>query len=255
MVCTFVFTYAKTVDATYKISYGIFGELGLAKTTLHILPNNTYKIKVHAYATGIAKILSSEKEEFYESEGIIKDNHLIPSKFVKISKNNYKYREKIYTFDYDKKTVHLNKYEKKMHTTHDTNLEPIQSWKESRSTQENKFFAPNDLLSLFFNIKQIIPSFEQGKAYTLKAIGANKTNGNLDIIIPEGERYQDLQEALKTQNIKFIAAIHQKIFSSEKGELFISLNESGFCNKAVLKDVLIFGDITGEMIDFNIQGS
>lgn len=246
---------AKTIEATYKISYGIFGELGIAKTVLHLFDDNTYKIKVTAYATGLAKVLSSGKQEQYESYGIIKNHQLIPQKFIKISFNDYKYRSKTYHFNHQQQTVTLNRHDKRLETKHDENLKATQTWKESQSQSTNAFFAPNDLLSLFFNLKQVIPSFEQGQNYSLKAIGANKMNGKLDIIIPNDEKYLLLEEALETDDVKFIAAINQKIFSSEKGELFISLNESGFCNKAVLKDVLIFGDITGEMIAFNIKES
>lgn len=249
----FNFSHAKVIEATYKISYGIFGELGEAKTTFELFENNTYHIKVEAYATGIAKVLSSNKKETYESFGSIINAQLIPKKFIKTSSNDYKYRSKTYLFNHQKKEVLLKRFDKRLQTKHNENLEAIQTWQTSKSSSLNSYFASNDLLSLFFNLKQIVPSFQQGKAYELKAIGANKTNGKLDIIIPIGEQYQSLQETLQTDSIKFIAAIHQKIFSSQKGELFVSLNNEGFCNKAVLKDVLIFGDITGEMISFTIE--
>lgn len=248
-----IFSNAKTFEATYKISYGIFGELGLAKTSLEILPNNTYKIKVHAYATGIAKFLSSNKEEFYESQGVVRDNLLIPNKYITVTNNDYKKRKKTYLFNYKKKQILVKKYEKKVNIKYDENLKKKESWKTSESKEFTNFFATNDLLSLFFNITKVVPSFEQGNSYTFKVIGANKDNGKLDIIIPKNKAYKELQEALNTKNKKFIVAIHQKIFSSSNGELFISLNNEGFCNKAVLKDVLIFGDITGEMIKFKID--
>ena len=248
-----IFSNAKTFEATYKISYGIFGELGIAKTSLETLPNNTYKIKVHAYATGIAKFLSSNKEEYYESQGVIKNNLLIPNKYITISNNDYKKRKKTYLFDYKNKQILVKKYERKLNIRYDENLKKKESWKINESEEFANFFATNDLLSLFFNITQVIPNFEKGNSYAFKTIGANKDNGKLDIIIPKNEAYKELQEALNTKNKKFIVSIHQKIFSSSNGELFISLNKEGFCDKAVLKDVLIFGDITGEMIKFKIN--
>lgn len=248
-----VFLNGKIIEASYKISYGIFGELGLAKTTLELFPNQTYKIKVHAYATGFAKFLSSNKEEFYKSYGVVKNNLLIPNKYITISNNDYKKRKKIYLFDYNKNQISLEKQENKLITKYDKNLQKEEFWQTSDSKELSKFFTSNDLLSLFFNITQVVPSFEKGNSYALKAIGANKDDGKLDIIIPENKAYKDLEESLNTKNIKFIVAIHQKIFSSSNGELFISLNKEGFCDKAVLKDVLIFGDIKGEMIEFKID--
>lgn len=244
---------AKTIEASYKISYGIFGELGIAKTTLKTFENNTYEIKVHAYATGIAKFLSSQKEEFYESKGVIKDKLFIPNKYSEISNTSYKKRNKLFTFDYEKNIVQLKKDDKRLITKHNVNMENSQYWKETSSHEKVKFFAENDLLSLFFNVTKVIPDFNQGNSYDLKAIGANKKDGKLNITIPKDEKYQELEKILDTNNKKFIVTINQKIFSSTNGELFISLNKEGFCDKAVLKDVLIFGDIIGEMISFNIK--
>lgn len=249
-----IFAANKTIDATYKISYGILGELGLAKTKLKILENNLYKMSVHVYATGFAKILSGQKEEFYESTGFIKDNKLVPKKFIKITKSTNKNTKKEYSFDYEKNKIFLYKEKNKRVTKLNENMETTETWEKEKSYEENSFFVKNDLLSLFFNIKQLIPNFDRGSSYKLYAIGANKTDGKINIFVPNDERYTKLQEVLDTKNsTKFIAAINQKIFSSKNGELFISLNNEGFCNKAVLKDVIMFGDITGEMIDFNIK--
>ncbi len=250
---SFTLLNAKTIEATYKISYGIFGELGMAKTTLEFFDNNTYKIKVHAFATGVAKVLSSGKEEFYESSGIVANKKLIPYKFTKYSQNSYKKRLKSYSFDYSNNKIILEKTTDRLQTTYDSNLKPEKTWKHESSKEETTFFASNDLLSLFFNIQQIVPNFEQGCHYDLKAIGAK--NGDLKIFVPKGEEFNRLSSALQTDNTKFIASINQKIFSSKNGELYISLNKEGFCNKAVLKDVLIFGDIVGEMINFEIKES
>ncbi|ADG93000.1 conserved hypothetical protein [Arcobacter nitrofigilis DSM 7299] len=217
-----IFSNAKTFEATYKISYGIFGELGLAKTSLEILPNNTYKIKVHAYATGIAKFLSSNKEEFYESQGVVRDNLLIPNKYITVTNNDYKKRKKTYLFNYKKKQILVKKYEKKVNIKYDENLKKKESWKTSESKEFTNFFATNDLLSLFFNITKVVPSFEQGNSYTFKVIGANKDNGKLDIIIPKNKAYKELQEALNTKNKKFIVAIHQKnIFKFKRRTFYI----------------------------------
>lgn len=246
------FLFGKTIDATYKISYGIFGELGLATTTLKILPNNKYHIKVHAYATGLAKFLSANKEEFYESSGTIVNNIFMPESYKTLSKNDNKSRQKNYTFDHSKNEVRYKQITKKLHTRHDAQLNPIKEWKEESLESKTNYYAANDLLSLFFNISNIIPNFDKGNEYKLKAIGANKQDGKLDLIIPNDERYKILEDTLGDFTKKFIVIINQKIFSSSRGELLISLNEKGFCNKAVLKDVLVFGDIKGEMVKFNI---
>ena len=41
--------------------------------------------------------------------------------------------------------------------------------------------------------------------------------------------------------------LNKRIFASKNGEMYIDLNDDGICTNAVLKDVLMFGDIRGKM--------
>lgn len=255
IICTLtLFATTKEIEATYKVSYGIFSKLGIANATLKIIDNNKYHIKIEAKATGIAKFLSSGKKEIYESFGTIKNKVFIPNKFIKLSQNNYKKRKKTYTFDYRNKKVLVD--EKRDEKKRIYNIEFQQEIKLIK--EEKKFdldyFAQNDILSLFFNLNNKINNFNQGNNYELMAIGANKSKGIINIEIPKGKSYEKLEKALNSEEkTKFIAYINQKIFSSKRGELFIAMNEHGFCSKALLKDVLLFGDIKGEMINFKIK--
>jgi hypothetical protein len=42
--------------------------------------------------------------------------------------------------------------------------------------------------------------------------------------------------------------LNDRIFSSSQGELLINLDENGLCEKAILEDVLFFGDVVGKRI-------
>ena len=259
LLFTFVFLNAnnyKKIDVSYDVSYGILGKLGTAHASVDI-QNNTYTIEVVAKATGMARILSKGREEIYTSSGTIKGSTFIPLVYTKISKNNSKNIKKVYTFDYENSKVVINKTNLRLKSTliqSITGTKEKNKWVKTQSVQDLKYFAPNDLLSLFFNIKKAIPNFDKGSHYDIKAVGANKENGIINIIIPEGKKYKDLDKSLNIKSSeKFIAQINQKIFSSKKGELFISLNQHGICDKAVLKDVVMFGDIVGEMTDFKIK--
>jgi len=44
------------------------------------------------------------------------------------------------------------------------------------------------------------------------------------------------------------AIVHQDIFSSDKGELLLRIGDDGITQKAVLKDLIFFGDIRAERI-------
>ena len=123
----------------------------------------------------------------------------------------------------------------------------------NEDTDELEFFTKNDLLSLFFNLNELI-EFKDTKNYSFNAVGANKTDGKIDLLIPSKNKIQQINKTMKKEKEKkLIVYINQKIFGSEKGELLLSLNNEGFCSIAILKDVIFFGDIVGEMIDFKIN--
>lgn len=37
--------------------------------------------------------------------------------------------------------------------------------------------------------------------------------------------------------------MHRKLYNSKKGELMVRMGESGYIQKAVLKDILLYGDV------------
>lgn len=245
--------YAKTIEAKYKISYGEFLNLGIANSILNTTDDNYY-IKIEVQTTGPAKYLSNNRIEVYESFGKVINHQFVPNKFIKTKKDKYKQRVRTYIFDYKNNKILLNDKrtgkKKKRNIVFEEKFEVIDS--ERNSILE--YFAKDDILSLFFNMHIKMLGYEGGKEYTLKAVGANKTKGIINILMPSNNDLKKLNEALRTNDkSKFTAYVNQKIFQSKRGELLISLNDYGFCSKAVLKDVLLFGDIVGEMIEFKID--
>ena len=238
---------AQTVFAKYKVTYGNFLRLGEAYTTL-TTNDNQYTIKIEARTKGMAKFLSRHRVETYESQGEFVEGRFIPYTFIKTREDNRKKEVIIYTFDRENQKIHVDEYKGKNNSNLTKEPRP-----HAKIHYDLDYFASDDLLSLFFNLQSKMLDFKQGDEHVLKAVGANKTKGKISVLIPAQEKMKSLEKVLKTDSkIKFIAYINQKIFSSKRGELMISLNDSGFCNKAVLKDVLLFGDIVGEMKEFKI---
>ncbi|MGE4473534.1 MAG: hypothetical protein AB7D20_12100, partial [Sulfuricurvum sp.] len=63
------------------------------------------------------------------------------------------------------------------------------------------------------------------------------------------------KKTLDLQSGDFLQVVlNDRIFSSANGELQINLASDGLCEKAVLEDVLLFGDIVGQRIHSD-QGS
>jgi len=220
---------AKVITARYEVSYGIFQTMGIADARFETHEDDTYNIRIEARTTGIAKVLSNNRVEVYESHGDIVNGHLVPKKFIKIRRTDSKKTTKIFTFNHSAKTV----------------------WEENIQSDEwekvkNDFYAPEDVLSLFFNVKNYLKT---KKDRTFYAIGGNKIDGRVNVQFPQGESLKKMKEKLEIEEGDFLKVIlNDRIFSSANGELLINLGSDALCDKAVLEDVLFFGDIIGKRV-------
>lgn len=223
----------KTLSADYEISFGILQTMGIAHTKFEQNDDQTYRIYISAKTTGVAKLLSNNRVEIYESRGIVKDGRLIPLVFIKTRQTNSNKTVKTYTFDHENKEVWFQSVEGK-----NTKLSP--------EKEKNDYYAQDDFLSLFFNLKNYT---KQQKNYTFYAIGGNKKDGRIDAVYPKNEELCEIKKSLEMEEGSFLKVIlNDRIFASRNGELLINLDSQGLCEKAVLEDVLFFGDIVGKRV-------
>jgi len=220
---------ASVQKATYEVSFGILERIGTADALLEIRDDQSYSIRIEARTEGFAKLLTNNRIEVYESHGIVVKGKLIPNKFVKIRKTDAKKRIRIYTFDHPNKNIILENINS-------------EDWKE----EPVSYYAQEDILSLFFNLKHYPRTPENQSLY---ALGGNKKDGKIDVVFTDKNNTFQMKEVLGMESGEFVKVIlNEPIFSSEKGELYVNLDENGLCEKAVLKDVLLFGDIVGKRI-------
>jgi hypothetical protein len=223
--------FAHTVN--YNVSFGLIEGIGKAQATLATQGEN-YTLKITAKAEGIVGTLSKNRQDIYESQGVIKEGVFFPSTHTATTITTDKTVQTLYTFD------HTNQKVTKTKTR--TINEAI--------TQENEtlpYYATNDILTLYFNILGQLSKFTTGAKNIFHAIGANKTDGRVDVMIPEGAWEKELQDELGyTKGDRYlVVTINQKIFMSENGELHLRISPQGVCTHATLKDVAMFGDIKG----------
>jgi hypothetical protein len=223
--------FAKTIYADFNVSYGIFGQIGVAKAMLK-QEGRKYHIEIQLKATGLAKLLSGGREEQHISKGRIK-NGLMVSDFYQVIKS---YRnivvKKEYRSDHEHKRVEkiYQKYEGKT--------------LRSEKKETLGFYATNDLLTLYFNLHHSIKDKSKAQTYVYRAIGAERQQGKVSVIIPDKRELERYKEALgDTSDWYATAVIHQQIFSSKEGRLLLGVADDGITDKAVLKDVIFFGDI------------
>jgi hypothetical protein len=250
--------YAQSVTAGYDVSFGIVGEIGKAEIT-YIYDEDEYTVCVHAWTTGMASVLSKNREEEYISQGHIVKGILHPDVFVKHRKNDSAAKSSVYLFKYDAQEVMLleSKEEFVTSTLFDVGTMksvPVQSKAFSHSEEPFEFFARNDLLSLFFNTQKILPTLKEGDAKKFSAIGSKSPEGIIDIAVPQGKLKEELLALMTDQEAKLITIIiNQDIFQSEKGELHVNFDRDYLAKDVLLKDVILFGDIRGKRVYQNIK--
>jgi hypothetical protein len=220
---------AKILSATYEVSFGVFDTLGVADARFETRDDQTYTIRIEARTTGIAQTLTNNRVEIYESHGTVRDGRLIPQKYSKTRRTDSKKSIKIYTFDHDNKTVWRETIEK-------------DEWDRVK----HDFYATEDILTLFFNFKHYMQSRQNR---SLQAIGGNKQDGRIDVVFPQNDDLEAIKRKLETTKGDFLTVIlNDRIFASAKGELLINLGRDGLCDKAILEDVLLFGDVVGKRV-------
>lgn len=226
------FSFGKNISVDYGVLFGVLGELGVANVNL-TQNKNDYMIDIHAKTIGIVRAMSKNRTERHISKGHVVNGKYISDTYkVYISYGN-KTKEKIYKIDHKTKTI----------------TKQIVRKEDGRvvldKTEKLHFYSQNDLLSLYMNTPKFISlPKNESKVYRFKAAGAENQDGNVEIRVPskdEMSRYKkELGDGYKHY---FKAIINQPIFTSRKGEFMIAMDNDGVTHKAILQDLLLFGDL------------
>lgn len=228
---------AKVLDVKYKVSFGLFGQMGVAEAHLET-KGNRYTIDIGMKATGLAKTLSKNRKERHISKGHIVNGMYISDTYKVIKTYGEKYVEKIYHIDHQKKRVtkdYLKKNRDKITGEEHTVLD---------------FYSKNDLLTLYFNLSKMIKDKSKAGFYKFSAVGAERQNGLVEVHIPSASTVKIYEKTLGEGDYWYMTAIiYQKIFSSNKGELMLAVGKDGITQKAVLKDLIMFGDLVAKRIN------
>ena len=226
---------AKVLDVSYKVNFGVLGQLGISDARLET-KGNKYTIDIKMKATGLAKILSQNRKERHISKGHIVNGLYVSDSYKVIKSYGTKYREKLYIIDHEKKKVIKESLHKK-------------NGKIKKKSTVLDFYSKNDLLTLYFNLPKLIKNKKKPGIHTLTAVGAERQKGTVIVRIPKELELKEYKKVLGEGDYWYITAIiYQKIFESNKGELMLAIGKDGVAQKAVLKDLIMFGDLVAERI-------
>jgi hypothetical protein len=220
----------KTLRAHYDVSFGILGKMGESDAILK-KQNGRYTIDISMKATGMAKSLSKNRKEHHHSEGIVRNGKLIFKRYDVIRSYGNKKIIKTYIADSKKKRIRkiYEKYKNGKRYVHEETVLP--------------FFTRDDLLTLYFNLDTYIDKQKPG-TYRFKTAGAERQNGTVVVIVPDAKHRKAYIDDLGAGAAWYATAIiNQKIFTSKEGRLELAVGEDGITQKALLKDVALFGDV------------
>lgn len=240
---------AGMIQARYDISFSVFGKIGEAKVSLETY-GEFYHITVDGGLTGAAASMGGHRREVHESFGVIRDGMLEPELYKKQRRSDKRHEDTYYVFYPDgaidkfrfrQRTVNKTRFDtKEFRIVDDSYIE------KSDSMERVDFKAKNDLLSLFFNVRALLKDMPRGSETEEKVAGAKSEDNKISITNPAGKKRQEISELMPDNEDRLVTVIiNQDIFQSDRGELYINLDETYLAKEAMLKDVLLFGDVRG----------
>lgn len=225
---------AKNIEADYSVQFGIVGEVAKVHATL-TSDQYFYTLDANVSAVGsIAKAATDNLKERHISKGHIVNDLLVTDMYQMIKSYGVYTSTTIYRVDHRKKKL-TRQYKK---------------WRYDKQIQNSTvtldYYGKDDMMTLFLNLPKHIKHKYTEKKYQFKAIGADRRNGRVDLAIPSEKSLKQMKSLLgegKEGNWYSTVVMHRKLYHSKKGELDVMIGKEGLVDKAVLKDLIFFGDV------------
>ncbi len=222
--------HAETIKIDYRGTFGIFGNVG---TINNIIDQNTsnYKITTTVKLAGLAKMLLKGQKEFYLSRGHMENGLMVSDYYRMTTLKKGKKVVKEYFIDH----------------IHKKTMKHYRKWKNGKLVKDEKkdlgFYAKDDLLTLYFNMEKHLKGHKDKVHFYIKAVGLEKQKGIVEISVPTPKTLRIYQSILgKKAKWYAKALIVQKNFKHRKGDIYLAGAKDGYIKKAVIKDILMYGD-------------
>jgi hypothetical protein len=122
------------------------------------------------------------------------------------------------------------------------------------SDQKFRYYAPDDVLSLYFNLPYYFKKNPNQKLYIFHAVGGRRKDGRIDVTFPKGKELKSAQEELKTKGLYIKANLFNKVFVGDKGILYLVIDKNDWVTLAgMVKNVLKIGDLKGHIDSLKIE--
>ncbi len=224
---------AKNIEADYSVEFGIVGEVGKVHATL-TSDHRFYMLDANVSAVGIARAVTDDLKERHISKGHIVNGLLVTDMYQMIKSYGHYTSTTIYRVNHRKKKV----------------TRQYKQWKYDKQIKNRTvtldYYGKDDMMTLFLNLPKHIKQKYTPKKYQFKAIGADRKNGRVDVTIPSQNALKEMKGIVgevKQGDWYSTVVMHRKLYHSKKGELEVKIGKDGLVKKALLKDLLFFGDV------------
>ncbi|MEA1879094.1 MAG: hypothetical protein U9N11_00395 [Campylobacterota bacterium] len=231
--------YAKNMTVDYRVEFGVVGKVGKVHTQ-YSDTKNSYLIDTNLSAVGtLANMVTGNLKERHICKGIITRLKQRKATSYEMIKSFGEYKSNtLYTIDHKKKKV-IKSYKK-------WEKQGNKYMQISKYSYTLNYYAVDDMITLFLNLNRYIKNKEKPALYRLKAVGADKKNGRVDISIPNKKTKESMVALLG--NVKkgewfMNLVMHRQLYNSKQGELMVRMGKESIIEKAVLKDLIFFGDV------------
>lgn len=229
----FSFLEAKNIEADYRVEFGIVGQVGKVHASLKS-DDKFYVIDANVTALGIAKAVTDDLKERHISKGHVVKEVLVTDMYQMIKSYGEFTSTTIYRVDHKKKSV-TRQYKK---------------WKYDKliidRTAKLDYYGKDDMMTLFLNLPHHIKEKYNPHQYLFKVVGADRKNGRVDVTIPSTSSLIKIKNFVghgESGDWFSTVVMYRQLYQSNKGELDVRIGKEGLVEKAVLKDLIFFGDV------------
>jgi hypothetical protein len=176
---------ASVITIQYVGEFSFFGKVGEA-TLEYNNDGEKYHIKISGTGTGIVGDLTQHKLYVYESLGLVKDNKLIPMKYIATETGQDLNKTKIYTFDYENNKTIITQHKKENKEESQYNIFTFDYDTSTKLVEENSTkildkVYKDDMVSVFFNKRNNLLYMKQGETKLVEAVGSDDTQDGVII--------------------------------------------------------------------------
>jgi hypothetical protein len=235
-------------ELTYHIGFWLIPHCGEAKARfLETKDSGVYRASLEGRTVGVMDLLIGRYRYSYVSylELSPAGDCLRPRRFEHTQKGRTKKLQRSVTFDYARREITFSQVPR------DGTLQ-----EEKIPMREGLIYE--DYLTLFYNFRHgSYGPLQRGHTYNLP-LHIHKGMTSVDLsIAPRGEeerrRHQELKKDGKEYFLRF--RVNQEDVSSTSGEIEGWLSREAVPMKGTIKDVILFGDLWGNLIERKIRGA